>query len=291
MTILVNIIGAGKLGKTIAALLYRNQLVRIGAVCNTSEKTTLDAINFIGDGNYCAAINALPSADITFITTADDAISTISEELCTNPQLKSGSIIVHCSGVLSSDALMTVKEKNCYIASIHPMRSFAQPESSIVDYPGTYCAMEGDSDALAIISPLFTAIGSICYPIEKNKKSLYHAAGVFASNYIVTLAHQALSCLKEAGVDNDLAMKSITNLMYGTVANLEKNLSPERSLTGPMKRGDVSTLQMHMKALATIGKQGVYASLAKATLPLTTLDEDTNEQMLQALGYIVQHDI
>ena len=46
----VNIIGAGKLGKTIGQLLVRSNLVKIQGVCNRSIESSIAAISFIGEG-------------------------------------------------------------------------------------------------------------------------------------------------------------------------------------------------------------------------------------------------
>jgi predicted short-subunit dehydrogenase-like oxidoreductase (DUF2520 family) len=172
------------------------------------------------------------------------------------------------------------------------MRSFAKPEVSILQYEGTFCALEGDENSLTVISALFESIGSITYTINKEKKTSYHAAGVFASNYLVTLSKQASLCLKEAGVEDEMAMKIVTSLMKGTVNNLERTLSPEQSLTGPIQRGDISTIKNHMSALSNNTEQSVlYSLLGKATLNVANLsdqkriaiekilvqDEDTDE--------------
>ena len=283
MTFLVNIIGAGHLGKTIGHLLVRHRLVKIGAICNRSETSSKNAIKFIGQGKYCPSISELPPADITFITTPDDLISATCKELSGNPSIKRGGIVLHCSGSLTSDALISIREKGCYVASAHPMRSFAKPELSVEQYSGTYCAVEGDKEALPNIRYLFNSIGSTTYEIDKMKKSSYHAAGVFASNYLVTLAQQALSCMREAGVENEMSMHVITNIMRGTVSNLEKTLSPEQSLTGPIKRGDISTIIKHIESLTDIEQKNLYAALGKATLHLTDHGTEKKEQITSAL--------
>ena len=273
MTLLINMIGAGRLGRTIGHLLMRHPLVTIGAICNTSLASSMQAIHFIGAGTYCASISELPAADITFITTPDDVIATTCNALSTNQLIQTGSIVLHCSGNLSSDSLMSIKEKGCYVASVHPMRSFADPELSVAHYSGTHCAMEGDIEAISILESLFNAIGSISYSIEKAKKPLYHAAGVFASNYLVTLSQKALMCLQEAGVEDNMAMQMITNIMKGTVANLEQTLSPEQSLTGPIKRGDTATIKQHVTSFTASEQRELYALLGKATLSLTDHSE------------------
>lgn len=286
MDLWINIIGAGQLGKTIGHLLFKHQVVKIGAICNRSEASAISAIKFIGQGNYCPTIGELLPADITFITTPDDLIAVTCEELSKNQFIKKGSIVLHCSGSLTSDALISIKEKGCFVASVHPMRSFAKPELSVEQYSGTYCAVEGDTEALSTIRGLFNSIGSITYEIDKGKKSSYHAAGVFASNYLVTLAQQALLCMKEAGVGNEMAMHVITNIMQGTVSNLEKTLSPEQSLTGPIKRGDILTITKHIECLTDMEQKHLYSALGKATLHVTDHNLVKKDKITKALTVV-----
>ncbi|MGC1182385.1 Rossmann-like and DUF2520 domain-containing protein [Legionella sp.] len=290
MKLLVNIVGAGHLGKTIGNLLLKHQLVTIGGICNTSKISAESAIKFIGGGTYYPAICELPSADITFITTPDDLIKQACDELSKNPFLKQENIVLHCSGSLTSDTLNSASNKGCFVASVHPMRSFAKPELSIEEYQGTYCAMEGDEKSLPILKSLFEKIGSITYQIDKSKKSLYHAAGVFSSNYLVTLAQQALTCMQESGVETEIAMHIITNLMKGSISNLEKTLSPKQSLTGPIQRGDVSTIEKHMDALYDEDRKILYSSLGRATLALTTHKHEKKEIIEKALTTDVKKD-
>ena len=99
----VNFIGCGRLGKTIASLLVKNQAATIRGVVNSSLASSNKAIQFIGQGKAFEKISKLPPADIYFITTHDDIIQRVCDELAI--ALKSGAIVVHCSGALSSDVL------------------------------------------------------------------------------------------------------------------------------------------------------------------------------------------
>jgi predicted short-subunit dehydrogenase-like oxidoreductase (DUF2520 family) len=282
MTFVINIIGAGNLGKTIGNLFVKHQLVTIGGICNQSQISSLNAIQFIGDGNYYPTISELPAADITFITVPDDSIYSVCEELSKNPFLRKGSIIVHCSGSLTSEILLAVKNRGCHVTSIHPMRSFAIPELSVQEYKGTYCAIEGDQEAVLPITKLFNSIGSITYAVSKEKKSSYHAGAVFISNYLVTLSKQAHLCLESAGIDKEIAKQLIINIMHGTVLNLENAPSPEQALTGPIKRGDIGTLKKHMESFNCNEQKNLYSTLGKATISLTDHNEETKNE-LQAI--------
>ena len=291
MAFLINIIGAGNVGKTIGYLLFNHRLVTIGAVCNTSEESSECAIQFIGSGASCLSIAELPPADITLITTPDDLIIKTCEALSYNKFIKTGSIVLHCSGSLTSDALLSIKKNGCYVASAHSMKSFTRPEQSIEQYSGTYCAIEGDDEAVSTVHFLFNSIGAITYAIDKRNKSFYHAGGVFASNYLITLSQQALSCMKEAGVENEMAMHIITSLMRGTLSNLERTLSPEQALTGPIQRGDVLTIQSHVASLTNSDQKHLYSVLGKATIPLTSHNEEKKELIKKTLNDVIENHV
>ncbi|CAM4375955.1 MAG: hypothetical protein LEGION0403_FIIPPAGN_02054 [Legionella sp.] len=279
-----NIIGAGNLGKTIGYLFgnsLTNQL-QINSICNTSLASSDKAVKFIGAG-YPTTLDKLTTCEITLISVQDDLIEAIAEKISAQDNIIPGSIFFHCSGSLTSDALKSLRSKGAYVASIHPMKSFASPELSITNFKGTFCAMEGDQEALSILEPLFTGIGAFTYHIEKSKKSLYHAAGVFASNYLVTLSQKALECLTESGVENNMAMQIITNIMKGTISNLATTLSPEQSLTGPIKRGDVSTIKKHISAFSDTDTKEIYTHLGKETLKLAGHDENVKDSLTKAL--------
>lgn len=283
MSLIVNLIGAGRLGKTIGRLIVVSKTARIGGICNASLTSSQEAVEFIKDGSAYINIQELPAADVTFITTPDDLIKEVSINLTENPYLQKGSVVLHCSGSLPSSVLDSLRGKGCFIASAHPMRSFANPETSVEQYSGTYCAIEGDPEVLPLIHRMLASIGSVTYEIDSEKKSLYHAAGVFASNYLVTLAEQALSCLTCAGVEHDLAMRVISNIMQGTVSNLEKSQSPKASLTGPIKRGDTQTIDSHIASLDTEERRKLYAALGHSTLSLTDHNESTKARIQASL--------
>ena len=262
----INIIGAGRLGQTFGHLCLQLGLIKINGVCNLSLNSAIAAIDFIGEGTPYVDISSLPHADITVITTPDDRIEHIASALSDSGKIRTGDIFFHCSGVLTSDALIALKAKKAFIACLHPMQSFAEPSTHTLHE--TYCAIEGDAQAIEVLEPIFQAIGAITYSIEKDKKALYHAAGVFASNYLVTLSQQAIQCLLQVGVDEHMAPEVVLSLMQSTLDNLKRTKSPAKALTGPLQRGDISALQSHLRELLPLPK-ALYKALGRATLPLT----------------------
>jgi len=281
MNLTINIIGTGKLGKTIGRLFNIHHLATIQGIYNRTFAHSIKGAQFIGAGTPISDFHSLPEADIQFITTPDDAIAEICFMLCQKKNIKPGSIIIHCSGAFNSDILLPMKSFGCFVASIHPMHSFVNPEISVSQYAGTFCSIEGDKAATEVLMPLFEGIGSQLYLINKEQKALTHVAGVFASNYLITLSQQALSCLQEAGVEKNIAMKIINHLMKSTVLNLEKTMSPESSLTGPIQRGDTVTIKNHLAALKNTQQKTIYALLGQATVNMTSHSKNKLESLMK----------
>ena len=282
----MNIIGAGRLGKTLGYLLSKHKLVVLNGICNTTLQSAIQATQYMAGGTAYASPMVMPEADLTLIATSDNVIDDMSQLYANNPFLKKGSIVFHCSGVLTSDCLYALKEKGCFVASIHPMHSFADPIENKPHFKDVYCAFEGDDEAINVIVPLFTAIKGICYPIKKDKKELYHVASVFASNYLVTLCQEAFSYMQHAAIPDDIAFSAILQLMEGSLANLAQTTSPQKALTGPIHRGDVSVLLRHMDAIKVNEKRLLYAILGKATMSLTSHDPALKAALANAFDQV-----
>ncbi|QTS83639.1 Rossmann-like and DUF2520 domain-containing protein [Coxiella endosymbiont of Amblyomma nuttalli] len=279
----INFIGAGKLGKNIARQIVINNAAEIQGICN--RQSGINAVNFIGQGKIYKNINTLPPADLTFITTPDDDICTCCEKLARSNNLKKESIVAHCSGALTSNQLISVKKKNCSIASVHPLRSFIGENT--IQLEGAYCTIEGDQNAVEQLSQLFSTIGYLVYPIDQSKKIIYHAASIFASNYLVTLYESALVCLKEADIEDVTATRMMINLMKNTLDNIDITRSAERSLTGPIKRGDSNTIGKHLRVLSKIGLSELYKKLGLMTLNIANLSTLKKEKIKQVLSILV----
>ena len=84
--------------------------------------------------------------------------------------------------------------------------------------------------------------------IPSASKAVYHAAGVFGSNYVVALLGVARRLLKQAGVPPAVAEPALLSLLRGAVDNIASS-GIERALTGPVARADTETIKRHVAAL------------------------------------------
>jgi predicted short-subunit dehydrogenase-like oxidoreductase (DUF2520 family) len=149
---------------------------------------------------------------------------------------------------------------------VHPIRSFADPAAVADAFAGTFCGIEGDPDALAVLAPAFEAIGARLVPIDGAAKTVYHAAAVFASNYLVTVLDAALRAYQAAGIPEPVARELAGPLATETLANVLR-LGAATALSGPIARGDMATVARQQAAVsawdAPTGR--LYAALADAT--------------------------
>lgn len=270
MSLSINLIGAGRLGIALGRAIATLRDYQLLGICNQHWHKTQEAIALIDEGVAYPSIMALPWADITFITTPDDRIADVAGSLSEHPALKPHSIVVHCSGVLEARELDALSNKGCLTASIHPMRSFALPLD--VDFQQAVCVLEGNQTACTILSTLFSKLGAIVMPIQGKQKPLYHAAGVFGSNFLITLTALASDSLKKAGFSDDVAIQTTIDLMQGSLDNLKRTDDIKASLTGPFARGDIDTIRKHLDNLTGEPKT-LYAALGQLTLSLSNLDD------------------
>jgi predicted short-subunit dehydrogenase-like oxidoreductase (DUF2520 family) len=114
---------------------------------------------------------------------------------------------------------------------------------------GSYLYAEGDQVALRILLPLFEQAGFNNTCIEQQAKPLYHAACVFACNYLSSLMDMSLETAVKAGLEKEPFWLSLQPLIQSTLENIGRH-GTVRALSGPIARGDSATVEAHLSALA-----------------------------------------
>jgi len=281
----VNLIGPGRLGKALAASLISTGEHKLFAVYHPDSSRAQQAVNTLGQGTPIHQLSALPHADITLIACPDDKMPSLVEKLATASVITPGSIVMHMSGILSSDILIPLKQHGALIASVHPLKAFRKTNTpDTTAFQNIHCAIEGDSKAIKILTPLWQAMGAHIFTLNSEKKATYHAAAVMASNYLVTLAAEASNLFKISGAPQKNAQDICLQLMQTSLDNLKQTDAPEKALTGPLVRGDAQTIQQHLDAITSEKTKNLYCAAGLATLPLTDLDDES----LTALKDILQ---
>lgn len=268
----LNIIGAGKVGQTLAALWHAQSVFSIGAVCNRGFESAQAAVEFMGAGMPLTATDdgALPPADVWLLACGDDDLQTCCQQLAARGLLQKDNIVFHCSGALTADeALQSAKHHGAHIASIHPIKSFVSPALAVRDFAGTFCGAEGDANALDVLVPAFEAIGAQPFTIKPEAKTLYHAASVIACNYLVALQELSLQTFEQAGIERAQAMAILQPMVESTASNVF-NVGTAAALTGPIARGDAAVVTKQLDALRdwNLDYAVIYQQLGRIALQL-----------------------
>ena len=121
-------------------------------------------------------------------------------------------------------------------------------------------ASKGTPRALEAGDRLAGAMGMTAIRLSSGGKPAYHAGAVMAANYTVALAGVAERLAVEGGVSREVAEQLYLPLIRGAVNNLEHG--PVAALTGPIRRGDLRTVEAHLSALALERPRAVPAAWA-----------------------------
>jgi predicted short-subunit dehydrogenase-like oxidoreductase (DUF2520 family) len=214
------------------------------------------SVRVVGHGRVGSAVSARLSergllssggrADLVVLCVPDKAIADAAAAVAAGPW------VTHVSGATSIAALAPHVRR----FTMHPLQTF-RIGGGPQQLDGAWAAVAGDDDeARRRGFWLAAALGLKPFVIADDARALYHAGAVFASNYLVTLYRSATRLFHLAGAPPD----ALLPLIERTVAN-------RFELTGPIARGDASTVGIHLDAIRNTAPElePLYRALADRT--------------------------
>ena len=291
MAVTINVIGGGRAGRALARVWALNGAFTIGDVLDSSPAAGADAVAFIGSGRAVAALGEMRGADVWMLTPPDDQIVPCGKALAASGLLQSGNVVFHCSGALPSRDLAAVMTNGVAVASVHPLKSFADPAAAAKSFAGTYCAAEGDAAALAVLRPAFERIGARVFEIDPAFKTIYHAASVIVCNYLVALLETGIRSYEKSGFKRDDALRVMEPLVRETLDNVFR-LGTAEALTGPIARGDHVVVARQVDALEAWDPRvaAIYKNLGVVAVELARAQGKADPDALAAIGRLLSGD-
>lgn len=284
----VSVIGAGNLGRVLGCAL-KEKGYEIAAAFALTEKSRSLAAELFGCSTYKEPEEAALAGDIVFITTPDGVIEEVCTGIADRGGFKQGQVIIHTSGAHSAAVLSSAKEKGAKAISLHPLQTFPDLKEGLASLPGTFFAVEGDEEAFYVAEEIIDALEGKMLSIPTEMKPLYHAAACVACNYFVSLMDIALKLYEPMGISAKDASQALYPLVEATLRNVV-NLGPEKALTGPIARGDISTVEVHIEQINTHFPQLLpyYKQLGLHTADVAfrkgTLNDESLRKMKSLLG-------
>ena len=265
----INIIGCGRAAGSLAQLWGQAACVGIGGVLNRSEESSMRAVGKLGAGTALSSIRAFQPARFWLIGTSDEQIAVAAEKLSESQIDLRDSFVFHLCGRHGTDILAPLKGRGCEIAAIHPVRSLTHEGMSPEDFAGTACVAEGSAASLDVLRLLFQSIGGVWLPVRDLDRGLYHASVSIISNVTKAVAWKAQNWLMSSGLEPDMAVAVTQKLLFSTLEDVSRS-SARQSITGPVVRGDSSTIEAHLLALEARHPEDVdvYRVLAHTVLEL-----------------------
>lgn len=238
-------IGAGKVGFSLGKYLKENNINVVGYY-SRSEHSSKEATIFTNTKQFINLKDLIKNSDAIFITTSDGQIQEVWSEIKELP-IKN-KLICHCSGSISSEIFSNISKYGAYGYSIHPMFAISDKYNSYKDLSKAFITIEGHEKYKNYLKDLFYSLGNNVSIISSKNKPLYHAASVVVSNLVLGLINNGVKYLRECGFSQEMAINALYPLIGFNIKNIkEKGIID--SLTGPVERGDLSTVIKHCNVL------------------------------------------
>lgn len=248
MSFEIVLIGSGNLATALG-----KKLKATGHIIVQVYSRNLERAKLLADLLQTQAINQLDqincNAQIYLICIKDDAIEGLSKSL--SIKLNKQSIVAHSSGVNSPDR---IDEYFINRSLFYPLQTFSKFKE--LDWAHIPIFIEGSLEAKNVLHPLAQTLSSQVLEMNDEIRTHLHLASVFANNFSNYNLLAAKKILDKANVPFNV----LHSLMIETVDKAFR-LDPINAQTGPAKRGDVHTIEKHIRLL--VSEFPEYRSLYK----------------------------
>jgi predicted short-subunit dehydrogenase-like oxidoreductase (DUF2520 family) len=191
--------------------------------------------------------DAAHGPDLLLIAVPDGSVAGVASAI----EPDGSCVVAHVSGSLGLAPL-----------SMHPRRAILHPLVALPDADRGARALRGAWFGLAaagdpLAREVVRALEGTAVDVPEDGWVRYHAAAVIASNHLVALLGQVERVAATVGVP----LEAYLDLAEGTLANV-RALGPAEALTGPVRRGDVATVERHLAALPD-DERSAYEALSE----------------------------
>ncbi len=258
----IGVIGAGRVGAVLAAKLVSGGY-RLAGVSGASAASALRIETMLPGTPVLAPADVARRCDALILAVPDDSLIAVSEELAASGAIRAGQFVLHTSGRHGLDALAALTRLGARPIALHPAMTFT---GTLVDVDRTSVfGITAADPERPFATELVSALGGSPMWVAEADRALYHAGLAHGANHLVTLVAQSMDLLAAAGADDPAAV-----LRPLLTAALDNALHyGDAALTGPVVRGDVTTVRAHIDAFAEArvpdATIDTYLELARAT--------------------------
>jgi predicted short-subunit dehydrogenase-like oxidoreductase (DUF2520 family) len=281
----VGVISAGRVGAVLGAALARAGH-RVTAVAAVSTQSRARSAALLPDVPILAPDAVAAAAELLVLAVPDDALAGLITGLAATGAVNPGTLVAHTSGAHGIEMLEPLTEIGALPLALHPVMTFAGSDVDLQRLDGACFGVTTIEALRPVAEALVIEMGSEPVWIAEDLRTTYHAALAFGANNLVTLVTEAADLLRRAGAANP---ERLLGPLLG--AALDNSLRHgDRALTGPVARGDASTVSAHLSAIAARAPEALsaYIEMSRLTavraLAAGTLSASSAEALLDVLA-------
>jgi predicted short-subunit dehydrogenase-like oxidoreductase (DUF2520 family) len=225
---------------------------------------------------------------VLILAVRDAEIGPLAADLARRNAVSGSTVVVHVSGVLSSSVLAPLVA--CAgVAQMHPLLSFASREAS-PDLEGAHMHIEGTSEGVRRARRIASLIGMCPRVLPAVDPAGYHAAAAMLANGAAAVAAAAIEILVASGVPREIAPRMLAPLLRSVAQNLGA-LGMPAALTGPVRRGNLDTIERHLAVVDRVGADvgNLYRALVIAQIPPAREIGEASDESLHRIAQRIAH--
>ena len=229
-------IGAGNVSSHLSSELCKKGYVLKQVFSRTPESCNYLASKFFSECTTSIE-KIIPTADFYLVSVPDSILPAILSELKVRDKL-----IFHTAG---SIGLEIFQNRYKQYGILYPLQTFSKYRE--LNIHKIHFFVEGsDAETTAMIIGIASTLSETVILSDALKRKWLHIAAIFASNFTNFMYISANELLKR----EDIEFKLLFPLMEETFRKAQSG-DPASGQTGPAIRGDLNTIQEHIKLLAS----------------------------------------
>lgn len=259
----VGVVGAGRVGAVLGAALARAGH-RVRGAYAVSDASRARAADLLPGVPVVDLPTAIAGMDLVLLAVPDDALGDLVAGLAATGRWEAGQLVAHTSGRHGIAVLAPVLEAHALPLALHPAMTFSGTAMDLDRLADCAFGVTAPEPLREAAMALVLDMGGTPVWVAEDQRVTYHAALAHGANHLVTVVAQAAQVLRSAGVD--ATAEVLGPLVRAAVDNALR--LGDAALTGPVSRGDVGTVDAHLRALEQVSPdiRATYAALARATV-------------------------
>jgi predicted short-subunit dehydrogenase-like oxidoreductase (DUF2520 family) len=219
-------------------------------------------------------VDAVRGARLVLLAVPDAVLGEVARTLAVSDQGWKGRTVLHHAGALGLEPLLPLKKRGASVGLLHPLQCLGGSEMATELLAGSYARIEGTAKARTIAHRLAKGLGMVPLrfrgELSAADRSAYHAAASLISNDLLALVALGADLLEGIGLARADAIDALLPLAAGTLAQAGGD-GLASAFSGPVVRGDVATVEAHLKTLSRRSKQAaeIHRLLSRRLLRLS----------------------